>query len=163
MKPGYQILLARSAGGRQAKATCNWLRDNLDFGLPAWTSCFPEILEWQPSVWCSGLPLISTACRDLSLQHKSSCSLIQIPTSQAFKVYKQEQFRTYWLKPPLILLRMVIPLMRQKWISWKCLKAIRLTVPQSVFTAKNFPDSSQGQTGSWSLMQLLYIVALIGF
>lgn len=64
----------------------------------------PQILEWQPSVWCSGLPVISAACRDLPLQHKSSCSLIQIPNRKAFKVYKQEQFRTYWLKAPLILL-----------------------------------------------------------
>lgn len=104
MRPGHQILLARSAGGRQAKRLATDFGTTLILDFLPEHLALPEIPEWQPSVWCSGLTLISAACRDLSLQHKSSSSLIQIPNSKAFKVYKQEEFRTYWLKAPLILL-----------------------------------------------------------
>lgn len=87
-------------------------------------------------------------CRHLSLHHKSSRYLNQIPTSQPFKVYKQEQFKTYWLKAFLIL----SSILEDGNTSWwerneSAEKAIRLKVPQSAFTAENFHDSSQGQAG----------------
>lgn len=108
-----------------------------------------RLMQWAVCDTC--------CCRHLSLDHKSSRYLNQIPTSQPFNVYKQEQFKTYWLKAFLIL----SSICEDGNTSWwqrneSAEKASRLSVPPSVFTAENFHDSSQGQEASQTLAQVLH-------